>query len=107
MSEHTRAQGGGSTYPPPQKKIMKTQKNENSSKLLEHPFAEEFSEKGVAVGCRLGRPLSGKTALVGNESRFRRSKKPRDQSFTEEFSDMGWFFSGFTTWITQTVYCYF
>ena len=36
------------------------------------------------------RPLSGKTALVGNESRFCRSKRPRDQSFTEEFSDMGW-----------------
>jgi len=59
--------------------------------LLEHPFAEKFSEKGVAVGCRLDRPLSGKTALVGNESRFCRSKKPRDQSFTEEFSDIGWF----------------
>ena len=36
------------------------------------------------------RLLSGKTALVGNESRFCRSKRPRDQSFTEEFSDMGW-----------------
>jgi len=36
------------------------------------------------------RPLSSKTALVGNESRFCRSKRPRDQSFTEEFSDMGW-----------------
>jgi len=35
------------------------------------------------------RPLSGKTALVGNESRFCRSRRPRDQSFTEEFSDMG------------------
>ena len=36
------------------------------------------------------RPLSGKTALVGNESRFCRRKRPRDQSFTKEFSDMGW-----------------
>jgi len=36
------------------------------------------------------RPLSGKTAVVGNESRFCRSKRPRDQSFAEEFSDMGW-----------------
>ena len=27
------------------------------------------------------RPLSGTTALVGNESRFCRSKRPRDQSF--------------------------
>jgi len=35
-------------------------------------------------------PLSGNTALVGNESLFCRSKKPRDQSFAEEFSDMGW-----------------
>ena len=35
------------------------------------------------------RPLSGKTALVGNESRFCRSRRPRDQSLTEEFSDMG------------------
>jgi len=36
------------------------------------------------------RPLSDKTALVRNESRFCRSKRSRDQSFTEEFSDMGW-----------------
>ena len=36
------------------------------------------------------RLLSGKTALVGNDNRFCRSKRPRDQSFAEEFSDIGW-----------------
>jgi len=34
-------------------------------------------------------PLSGKTALAGNDSQFYWSKRPRDQSFSEEFSEMG------------------
>jgi len=41
--------------PPPHKKIMKTRKNENTSKLREQPFAEEFSEMGVWVVCLVGR----------------------------------------------------
>jgi len=38
--------GAGSTCPPPSKNNENTEKNENSSKLLEHPFAEEFLEMG-------------------------------------------------------------
>jgi len=53
----------------PTKKIflMKTRKNENSSKLREQPFADEFSEMGVVLGCHLVGKLSGKSAFVGNE----------------------------------------
>ena len=45
----------------PPKKLMKTRKKENSSKLREHPFAEEFSEMGVvsSVNCRAILHLSG------------------------------------------------
>jgi len=52
---------------PPPIFLMKTRKNENSSKLREQPFAEELSEMGVGVGCRLVGKLSGKSAFVGNE----------------------------------------
>ena len=46
---------------------------------------------GVEVGCRLvGRCRTIKTVLSGNESRFCHNKRPRDQSFNDEFSDMGW-----------------
>jgi len=46
---------------------MKTRKNENSSKLREQPFVEEFSEVGVGVGCcRAGLLLSAtKVGFVG------------------------------------------
>jgi len=44
---------------------MKTRKNENSSKLREQPFAEEFSDMGwvggvvSSVSCRASQQLSG------------------------------------------------
>ena len=56
---------------------MKTRKNENSWKVREQPFAGEFSEMGGGGRVSSCRPLSGKSALVGNESRFCRSKRPR------------------------------
>jgi len=69
---------------------MKTRKNESSSKLREQPFAEELSEMGAGVGCRLvGRCrarllLSGtKVDFVGAEDRETSHLGP-----TEEFSDM-------------------
>jgi len=52
--------------PPPQKNffLMKTRKNENSSKLREQPFADEFSDMGwvggvvSSVSCRASLHLS-------------------------------------------------
>ena len=59
--------GGGSRgHAPPPQKIMKTRKSENSSKLREQPFVEEFSEMWVEWGqghlvgcCRARLVLSG------------------------------------------------
>jgi len=47
--------------------------------VREQPFAGEFSEMGGGGRVSSCRPLSGKSALVGNESRFCRSKRPRDR----------------------------
>ena len=46
---------------------MKTGKNENSSKLREHPFADEFSEMEVWVGCRLVGRCRARLLLSGTK----------------------------------------
>jgi len=58
--------GGARGTPPPKKFNQNTKKNENSWKLREQPFAEEFSEMGVGLGCRVVGKLLGKSVFVGN-----------------------------------------
>jgi len=66
--------GGGvvGARAPPPKKIMKTRKNENSSKLREQPFAGEFLEMGVrvAVGCCLVGRCRASLLLSGTKVDF-------------------------------------
>jgi len=69
--------------------------NENTKKIkiarnFENSHLPRSSRKWSGGRVSSRRPLSDKTAFVGNESRFCRSKRPRGQSFTEEFSDVGW-----------------
>ena len=60
---------------PPKKNLMKTQKNENSSKLLEQPFAEEFLEMGLGYGVV-------SSAVVGQDCSCRERKSILSEKMT-------------------------
>ena len=81
------------TCSPPKKILLKTRKKMKIARNCENSHLPRSFRKWGWGGDRVSsscRPLSGKSAFVGNESRFCRSKRPRVQSFTAEFSDMGW-----------------
>ena len=75
---------------PPHKKINENTKKMKIARNCENSHLPRSFRKWEWGMVLSRRPLSGTTALVGNESRFCRSKRPQNQSFTEEFSDMGW-----------------
>jgi len=65
--------GSGGTCP--KKFLIKTRKNANSSKLRKQPLAEEFSEMGVGVGCRLVGCCRARLLLSGTKVDFVGAKR--------------------------------
>jgi len=70
---HIGVRGGraGGHVSPPQKNFQwKHEKNENSLKLREQSFAEEFTEMGVGVACRLVGCCRARLLLSGTKVDF-------------------------------------
>jgi len=86
MHRRTRRGAGRCTCPPPLKIfLMKTRKNENSSKLREQPFAEEFSEMGVGVRCRLVGHCRARLLLSGMKVNFVGAKDRKTSHLPRSF----------------------
>jgi len=82
--------GGGAGGTRPKNFLIKTRKNEKSLKLREQPFAEEFSETGLGVGCRLVGRCPARLLLSGTKDDFVGAKDHETSHLARIFSDMGW-----------------